>query len=158
MLPYEYSVILKALKTLHVADINVYFEASAVSNRGLNGHVHQISRFFNKRFFKYSETGREYHAESTKSLVADGKSLFISEGNLLPSKTELQMAEKCKFDLYTITNLSFSEIAEYLSMRINLFGVAKNDLGDLSEVVPEFISNTQHFKAENKFDGAEENP
>ena len=63
MLPFEYSVILKALKKLNVTNINVYFEASSVSDQSLNGHVHHISQYFNKRFYKHTETGRDYHAE-----------------------------------------------------------------------------------------------
>ena len=72
MLPYEYAVILKALKQLQVNNINVYFEASSVSDKSLNGHVHRVSQYFNKRFFKYTETGRDYHAEV-------GKQITISE-------------------------------------------------------------------------------
>jgi hypothetical protein len=64
MLPYEYSILLKALKQLGVTNINIYFEASAVSDGSLNGHVHRISHFYNKRFYKHTETGREYHPET----------------------------------------------------------------------------------------------
>jgi hypothetical protein len=64
MLPYEYAVILKALKQLGSPNINVYFEASSVSDTTLNGHVHRISHYFNKRFYKYTETGRDYHSET----------------------------------------------------------------------------------------------
>jgi hypothetical protein len=63
MLPYEYSIILKALKQLGVHNINVYIEASSVSDASLNGHVHHISQYFNKRFYKHTEVGRDYHAE-----------------------------------------------------------------------------------------------
>jgi len=65
MLPYEYTIILKALKQLSVKNISIFFEASAVSNGSLNGHVHRISHYYNKRFYKYTETGRDYHAEIT---------------------------------------------------------------------------------------------
>lgn len=64
MLPYEYAVILKALKKLGVHHINVYVEASSVSDDGLNGHLHPISQYFNKRFYKFTETGRDYLAET----------------------------------------------------------------------------------------------
>jgi hypothetical protein len=37
MLPFEYSVILKALKQLAVTNINVFFEASSVHDCALNG-------------------------------------------------------------------------------------------------------------------------
>ena len=66
MLPLEYSVILKALKQLKVENINIYFEASSVSDSNLNGHVHRVSNYYNKRFFKFTETGRDYHAEVGK--------------------------------------------------------------------------------------------
>jgi hypothetical protein len=64
MLPYEYAVILKALKKLSVNHINIYVEASSVSDAALNGHIHHVSQFFNKRFYKYTETGRDYFAEN----------------------------------------------------------------------------------------------
>lgn len=144
MLPYEYAVILKALKQLNASNINIFFEASAVSNGSMNGHVHRISHYYNKRFYKYTETGRDYHAEvplPSDEETKEAKTLFISEGNLLPSKTELALAAKSKFDLYTITNLSVADLAAYLSMRVNLFAVAKNDLGNQDEVVAEFASS-----------------
>ncbi len=59
---------------------------------------------------------------------------------MLPSKTELQLAKKAKFDLYTITNLSVMEIAEYLTMRPTLIAVAKHNLADKDEVVHSFSS------------------
>jgi hypothetical protein len=127
---------LKALKKLGVNNISVYVEASSVSNDDLNGHVHHISQYFNKRFYKYSEIGRDYHsenAEQIKSHTEGGKSLFISEGNLLPSKTELSLAKKGQFDLYTITNLSLLEIAEYLTMRPQVIAVAKHNLANREE-------------------------
>lgn len=78
---------------------------------------------------------------------AEGKSLFVSEGNMLPSKTELNFAKKCGLNLYTITNLSVLEIAEYLSLRPNVFAVAKQDLGNADETVQEFITQSSHFEA-----------
>ena len=70
--------------------------------------------------------------------------MFVSEGNLLPSKTELILAKKGQFDLYTITNMSFMDIAEYLTMRPNLFAVTKHNLSDRQEVVVDF-TNESHF-------------
>jgi hypothetical protein len=64
---------------------------------------------------------------------------------MLPSKTELNFAKKCRLDLFTLTNLSVMEIAEYLTLRPNLFAVAKQDLGCLDEVVLEFVSANTHF-------------
>ena len=37
MLPYEYSVILKALKELGIPKINVYLEATSIHDKSLNG-------------------------------------------------------------------------------------------------------------------------
>lgn len=68
MLPYEYSVILKTLKRLQVQNINVYFDAQPVHDSSLAGKVHQIKNFFNKRFYKYTETGLDYHAEIPSQL------------------------------------------------------------------------------------------
>jgi hypothetical protein len=151
MLPYEYAVLLKALKKLSVTNINVYFEASSVSDESLNGHVHHVSQYFNKRFYKYTETGRDYHAEVGDQIVShheeeskSSKSLFISEGNLLPSKTELGLAKKGQFDLYTITNLSLMDIAHYLTLKPIMFAVTKHDLSNKNEVVHEF-KNISHF-------------
>jgi len=144
MLPYEYAVLLKSLKHLGGGALNItlYFEASSVSDASLNGHVHNVTEGFNKRFYKYTETGRDYMAENAGQIISeehkDGKSLFVSEGNMLPSKTELQLASKCKFDLYTITNLSVVEIAEYLTIRPKLVAVAKHNLADKDEVVAAF--------------------
>jgi hypothetical protein len=142
MLPYEYAVILKALKQLNVHNINVYVEASSVSDNGLNGHVHYISQYFNKRFYKFTETGRDYHAETDSFVKSEqidvAKTLFVSEGNLLPSKTEIGLARKAHFDLYTITNLSLLEIAEYLTMRPQVIAIAKHNLANREESVAEF--------------------
>lgn len=141
MLPHEYAVILKALKKLGVNNISIYVEASSVSNDDLNGHVYHISQYFNKRFYKYTEIGRDYHPENAgqiKSLTDGGKTLFISEGNLLPSKTELSLAKKGHFDLYTITNLCVLEIAEHLTMRPQVIAVAKHNLANRGEHVAEF--------------------
>lgn len=62
----------------------------------------------------------------------------MSEGNLLPSKTEIGLARKAHLDLYTITNLSLLEIAEYLTMRPQVIAVAKHNLANREESVAEF--------------------
>ena len=61
------------------------------------------------------------------------------------------MAKKGQFDLFTITNLSVMDIAEYLTLRPNLFAVSKNDLGNQSEVVADF-SNSSHFNVKSHFE------
>lgn len=156
MLPYEYSIILKALKEIGATNINIYVEASSVSDSALGGHVHKVSHYYNKRFYKHTETGRDYHPEPTckghhhhhdGAGEHSGKSLFVSEGNMLPSKTELNFAKKCKLDLYSITNLSVLDIAPYLSLRPNVFAVTKQDLGNADETVQEFTASHAHFEA-----------
>lgn len=57
---------------------------------------------------------------------------------MLPSYSELKLAEKGKFDIYTITNLSFMDIALHLGMHPNLFAVSKKDLANREEAIEEF--------------------
>ena len=83
--------------------------------------------------------------------------MFITEGNLIPSKTELSLAKKGQFDLYTITNLSLLEIAEYLTMRPQVIAVSKHNLADRKEVVAELF-NGSWFKNNIDFDLQEETP
>lgn len=63
------------------------------------------------------------------------KTLFASEGSMLPSKTEISLAKKAKFDLYTITSLSFMELSAFLGLKPNLFAVAKHDLSNPDEEI-----------------------
>lgn len=63
---------------------------------------------------------------------------------MLPSKTELNLAKKAKFDLYTITNFSFMELALHLGLKPNLFAVTKNDLANRDEDVQGF-NNVEIF-------------
>jgi len=60
---------------------------------------------------------------------------------LLPSKTEIALAAKCKFDLYTVTNLSVADLAAHLSIPNDLFAVAKAELSNKSEDLEEFASS-----------------
>ena len=57
---------------------------------------------------------------------------------MLPSKSELTLAKKCKFDLYTITNLSFWDIAFHMRMNLNVFGISKSDLRIRDEKIADF--------------------
>ncbi len=104
--------------------------------------MHPVSQYFNKRFYKFTETGRDYDAETDAQIktssIEGGKTLFVSEGNLLPSKTEIGLARKAHFDLYTITNLSLLEIAEYLTMRPQVIAIVKHNLANRDESVAEF--------------------
>ncbi|CDW84928.1 purine nucleoside phosphorylase [Stylonychia lemnae] len=131
MLPIEYSAILQALKMLNLSQaIEVYFEASSVSNESLNDQVHRISNssYLNKRFYKLTEdegydTLPEPTLDSNSTL-----SLIAFEGTMLPSKTELKFAQKAGIDLYTTTNFSFADQAQHLGVNVRLNAVAKRDL------------------------------
>lgn len=57
---------------------------------------------------------------------------------MLPSKTEVKLAEKSKFDLFTITNFSFCDLAYHLGVKISLFAVSKNDLSNREEEIKGF--------------------
>jgi hypothetical protein len=59
--------------------------------------------------------------------------------------------------LYTITNLSLLEIAEYLTMRPQVIAVSKHNLADRKEVVAELF-NGNWFKNNFDFDLQEETP
>lgn len=57
---------------------------------------------------------------------------------MLPTKTELRFAAKGKFDLYTVTNLSFMDLAFAMKIKPNLFAVAKADLANRDERIEAF--------------------
>ena len=69
MLPYEYSVLLKTFKKLNIPHINVYLEASGVSDNTLIGGVHRVKYFFNKRFYKLTEEATKCGADIESQLT-----------------------------------------------------------------------------------------
>lgn len=64
MFPYEYAVLLKAFRELEIPHVNVYLEASSVTDASLNSNIHRVKYYYNKRFYKYTEEGFDCHAES----------------------------------------------------------------------------------------------
>ena len=131
MLSYEYETMIKVIKNLQVQDVKVYFAASPiVEGSTLTGKVHRVGQFFNKRFFKLSPEGLKDHSELEHTESEEGlKSLFITEGgSTVPSKTELKLAEKAAFDLYTITNFSFMDLALHHGLTPTLFALTKSNL------------------------------
>lgn len=152
MLPYEYSVLLKTFKKLGIPQINVYLEASAIAEPSLNGKVHKVKHYFNKRFYKRTEECTYENDEDIESLFvakegeSQSKTLFGFEGCMLPSKTEIRFAKKGKFDLYTITNLSFMDLALAMKIKPNLYAISKGDLALREEPVEDF-SNIDLFKS-----------
>jgi hypothetical protein len=145
MLPYEYSVLLKAFEQLAIPQVNVYLEASPVAEASLSGKVHRVKYYFNKRFYKMTEESTLTSEEDIESLLVatpddleSTKTLIGFEGAMLPTNTELKFAKKGSFDLYTITNLSFMDLALSMKIKPNLFAVAKEDLAVRDEAVQEF--------------------
>ena len=57
------------------------------------------------------DTEPEITTQLTVPSDATQKTLIAFEGTMLPSKTELAFAHKGKFDLYTVTNFSFADLA-----------------------------------------------
>lgn len=115
----------------------MYLEASSVSDPSLNGEIHPIQFYFNKRFYKYTE--EEHHCchdipsqMNIEEKVNESKILYGAEGLMLPAKAELSMAAKSKFDLFTITNLSFWDLALYHKLKLNVFAIAKEEMGTTS--------------------------
>ena len=53
---------------------------------------------------------------------------------MLPSATELKIASKCNFDLYTITNFSFMDLALHRGLRPSLKAVVKKNIGNQEEM------------------------
>lgn len=70
MLPYEYSVLLKTFKKLGIPTINVYLEASSVEDDSLNGTVHRVKYFFNKRFYKYTEHNSDSGTDDLEAMLS----------------------------------------------------------------------------------------
>jgi hypothetical protein len=46
---------------------------------------------------------------------------------MLPTNSELKMAIKSKFDLYTITNLSFLDLAYGMKIRPNVYAIVRDN-------------------------------
>ena len=63
---------------------------------------------------------------------------------MIPSKTELKYATKGGFDLYTLTNVSFMDLALARKINLNVFAVAKPNLAE-REVPVEKFSNLEVF-------------
>ena len=62
MFSYEYAVILRAMKQLEIPQVNVYLEATSVTDSSLNNNIHRIKHYYNKRFYKYTE--EDFHDDN----------------------------------------------------------------------------------------------
>jgi hypothetical protein len=91
MFAQEYTVLLKAFKELQIPYVNVYLEASSVTDSTLNNNIHRVKYYYNKRFYKYTEDGFScvHDIDSQLNVSPDTiegtKTLFGSEGSMLPS-------------------------------------------------------------------------
>ena len=93
--------------------------------------MHEINHYFNRRFYKYTEIDcADYPEMRLNHDKRVGKSLYVAEGPMLPTATELNFAKKCKFDLYTLTNLSFADLATHLGVDYDLKAVEVEHFGD----------------------------
>lgn len=57
---------------------------------------------------------------------------------MLPSKTEISLAKKANIDLYTITNVSFFDLAQQLNIQPNVFAITRHDLANREEPIVAF--------------------
>ena len=80
-----------------------------------------------------------YYDESYKTLIG-------YEGAMLPSTTELNLAKRGCFDLYTITNISFMDLAISMNLRPNLYAVSRSNLAVRDEDLESFENATLFFK------------
>jgi hypothetical protein len=144
MLPYEYSVLLKVLEKIGITSINIYLEALSVEgSSSLSNKTHPVKHYFNKRFYKFTEDNSSYaEIESQMSPLTEEmdtfKTLIGYEGIMLPSKTELNFAKRGKFDLYTLTNLSFMDLALHMNITPNLFAITRTNLANREEQIESF--------------------
>ena len=106
--------------------------------------MYRVNHYFNKRFYKYTDEKFDCQHDISSLLEAplkEGeKTLFVSEGCMLPSKTEVNMARMGRMELYSITNISFMEIAYHLKMIPNLYAVVRSSLAHRSEPLESFKS------------------
>ena len=63
---------------------------------------------------------------------------------MLPTRTEIKFAQLSKFDVYSITNFSFFDIAIFNLLKPSLYAVVKKDLSDRAELSPGF-RNPEYF-------------
>lgn len=59
---------------------------------------------------------------------------------MLPSRTELKYAAKGNFDLYTVTNISFMDLAHTRKIKLNVFAVAKPNLAERQVPIEHFAT------------------
>lgn len=63
MLAQEYSIILRALMRVGVTAVNIFFDASAIDGKIESGKLYKVGKYFNKRFYKFTETNLKSLAE-----------------------------------------------------------------------------------------------
>jgi hypothetical protein len=56
--------------------------------------------------------------------------MIIYEGAMLPTETELNLARRCQFDIFTVTNFSVVELANYYGFSTRVLASMKRDIGN----------------------------
>ncbi len=130
MFPQEYYVILRALKELSVEETRFYFKAFPVRDGASSKQATPVTNYFNRRFYKFTDTNSEELHYKTNASEQAGSSLIAYEGPMMPTKTELKLAQKCNFDFYTITNFSFMDLAQSLKLPSVSLLAATEGLGE----------------------------
>jgi hypothetical protein len=89
------------------------------------GSIHKIGAYHYKRFYQHNKASDNCSCNDIAlelSAPKDGeKTLFGFEGSMLPSRTELNLPKKADVDFWSITNLSFMDIAYRMGIKPNLF-------------------------------------
>ncbi len=94
MFPQEYFVILSALIELKVDDLRIFFAATSVN--GTHVTATPVSHYFNRRFYKFTNPVEDQQVHyRTNGNGQQGASLIIYEGPMIPTNTELKLAQKC---------------------------------------------------------------
>lgn len=132
MMSFEYNFMLSVLKELRVSTFTTYIEAFSVDGAHHEGSIKEVGVYFNKRFFKYTHNEDDLshlpeiaEPRLSKDPEHPNLSLFGFEGPLLPTKTELNQANRCKFDIYTITNISLLDLALTHGFQVKTFAVVR---------------------------------
>lgn len=129
-------MLLRAFKEMRIPYINCYLETASVTDASLNNKVHRVKYYYNKRFYKFTDEDFtcvhdiESQLNVSPDTIEGTKTLFGSEGSLLPSKTEMKYAAKGRFDLYTLTNISFMDLALSRKIKLNVFAITHSNLAE----------------------------
>jgi hypothetical protein len=130
-------VLVSAFKRLRVERLSIFVKGASLQGEHIG--VAKIRNYLNKKFCKmtiredWDCSESDIPSRMTDKGESEGKTIFGFEGFMLPSKIEQDLARRSGFDFYTVTNLSFMDIALRLNYNPNLFCIGVNDLGNDEE-------------------------